>query len=641
MNVSKLSRRSFLGASALAIAPILAACAGTPPAPTAAPAAPPTVAPAAPAAPAAAPTAAPAPTTAAAAAPAAAPTATKAAVAAATPTTAAAAAPAASGSTDMLKLLWWQAPTILNPHLAQGTKDFDAAHLFLEPLAAFGPDGKPVARLAAEVPTVANGGVAKDLSTVTWKLKPGVKWHDGSDFTSADVAFTYKYMSDKATAATTSSSAEGVKSVEAKDPLTVVVTWTDPNPNPYQLFVGNNGMIIQQAQFKDFMAEKAKDGPGNLKPIGTGPYLVQDFKSGDVVLGTANPSYHIKGQPMFKTVQLKGGGDATSAARSVYQTGDFDYAWNTQVQATILKQLIDTGGKGDLVGSVGPNVERLLLNRADPNKDVGGAKSEPSTQHPFLSDLKVRQALSMACDRKTIADQIYGAGLSGEATNNIVSAPPPAVSPNTAKLPFATFDIAAAGKLLDDAGWVKGSDGIRAKGGVKMHVVYQTTINPVRQATQAIIKQGWEQLGLQVDLKSIDAGVFFSSDAGNPDTGAHFYSDVEMFTNGSSDPDQTAYLGGWVSKQIAAKANEWRGNNYERYNSPAYDTLYAQYQKETDPDKRNALVIQLNDLLVSDVVIIPLIARKLIGAKSKQLKGVNYSAWDSDLWNVGEWSKGG
>ena len=135
--------------------------------------------------------------------------------------------------------------------------------------------------------------------------------------------------------------------------------------------------------------------------------------------------------------------------------------------------------------------------------------------------------------------------------------------------------------------------------------------------------------------------MFFSADPGNPDTNSHFYTDVEMFTNGSTDPDQTSYLSGWTSDQIAQKSNSWKSNNYERYNSPDYDKLFAQYLKETDPDKRAALVIQLNDMLVSDVVVIPLVARKLVGGKSKLLQGNNYSPWESDLYDIASWTKSG
>jgi len=536
----------------------------------------------------------------------------------------------------MLKILYWQAPTILNSHLSQGTKDYDASRLVLEPMAASGPDGKPLPLLAAEVPTLDNGGVSKDLKTVTWKLKPGIKWSDGSDFTADDVVFTYQYMADKATAATDSNFVDGIDTVVAKDPLTVVVTWKDPNPNPYQFGVAGQSNIIQKKQFSEFMGAKAKDAPGNLKPIGTGPYKVSDFKPGDVVTYEINDQFRDKDKPFFKQVQLKGGGDATSAARAVFQTGDFDYGWNLQVEVQVLNQLMQ-GGKGELVTATSGNVERLLINFADPNAP-GDQRSEPTTKHPFFTDLNVRKAFAMAVDRKSMAEQLYGPA--GSATCNIVTAPTEMVSKNTDSMDVCKYDLAAANKLLDDAGWAKGSDGIRAKDGVKMSVIYQTTVNPLRQKEQDIVKKGWEQLGVQVELKSVDAGVFFSSDAGNPDTSGHFYTDVEMYTNGPEQPDVTNYLSGWLSTQIAQKSNEWRLNNYHRWSNADYDQMVNQLRTETDPAKRRDIAVKANDLLVSQVVVIPLIARASpISGKNKALQGNIPNPWDSELWNVADWTK--
>ncbi|MHB8632077.1 MAG: ABC transporter substrate-binding protein, partial [Candidatus Limnocylindria bacterium] len=270
------------------------------------------------------------------------------------------------GAGGELKILYWQAPTILNPHQATGTKDNDASRLVLEPLASWGPDAKPLANgLGAEIPTVANGGVSADFTTVTWKLRQGVKWSDGTPFTADDVAFTFTYMSDKATAATTADAATGVKSVVAKDPNTVVITYDNPNPNFYQWGVGFNSPILQKAQFQDYVGAKAKDAPGNLKPIGTGPYMVTDFKPGDVVTYAANPNFRDPNKPYFKTVQFKGGGDAPSAARAVFQTGDVDYAWNLQVEASILKPMIDASTKGRMLSVYGSSVERILVNFSD------------------------------------------------------------------------------------------------------------------------------------------------------------------------------------------------------------------------------------------------------------------------------------
>ena len=294
-------------------------------------------------------------------------------------------------------------------------------------------------------------------------------------------------------------------------------------------------------------------------------------------------------KPFFKEVQIKGGGDATQAARAVFQTGESDYSWNLQVEAQVLNQLMQ-GGRGELITAVSPNVERLLINFADPNTETDGARAEPTTKHPFLTDLKVRQALAMAVDRKSIAEQLYGP--TGQATCNIVTTPDTIASKNTANMDVCKFDIAKANQLLDEAGWTRGSDGIREKAGVKMRLVYQTTVNPLRQREQDIVKAGWEQLGVGVELKAVQAGVFFSTDVGNPDTAAKFYTDVEMFTNGAESPDPTNYLASWTTKEIASKSNEWRGDNYHRYSNPEFDAMYEQLLKETDTAKRNELCDQ-------------------------------------------------
>ncbi|HEV8536575.1 MAG TPA: peptide ABC transporter substrate-binding protein [Candidatus Limnocylindria bacterium] len=540
------------------------------------------------------------------------------------------------GAGGQLKILYWQAPTLLNILLASGTKDADAATLISEGLGTLGADGKPVTRLAAEVPTVENGGVAKDFSSVTWKLKPGLKWSDGSDFTVDDIIFTWQYLADEKTAAFLSDYVQGVKSVEAVDKTTVKINYDSSNPNYYQ-FGANCCPIIQKAQFKDYIGEKAKDAPGNNAPIGTGPYKLKEFKPGDVVTYVINENYRDKDKPYFKEVQIKGGGDATSAARAVFQTGDADYAWNLQVEAPVLRQLISSGGKGDLITTYAGSVERLMLNFSDPNKEVNGQRSEKSTKHPFFSDKNVRTAFAMAVDRATIAKELYGDGLTGKVTCNIINGLAAFESSNTKSMDACKYDIAAANKKLDDAGWAKGADGIRSKGGVRMKVLYQTTVSSLRQKEQAIIKKGWNDIGVEVELKSVPADVFFTPKS--PDSANYFYADVQMFTSGT-DPDPTNFLAEWTSKLIAQKENNWQTNNYLRYSNPEYDALVDSLRKETDPKKRSELGIKANDLLISEVVVIPLVNRSsTTDGRLKELKGVKPNAWASSLWDIADWSK--
>jgi peptide/nickel transport system substrate-binding protein len=608
------------------VVPILAACGGA-----AAPATPPTAAPAAEAPTAA--TAAEAPTAATAAE---APT----AAASEAPTAAPAAGAGGRGAGETLRVLYWQAPTILNSHLASGTKDYDASRLILEPLASIGVDGKPMPVLAAEIPTVENGGVSEDLKTVTWKLKPDVKWSDGSAFTADDVVFTYTYCADEKTACTDSTRFDGAEKVEAVDPQTVKITWTEPNPNPYQMFVAGLGQILQKKQFESCVGEKASTDSAcqaaNNAPIGTGPYKLREFKPGDQVTYDINENYREADKPFFKEVIFKGGGDATSAARAVFQTGDTDYAWNLQVEAPVLAQL-EQGGQGEFITIAGSSVERILLNRTNPDPALGDNRSEVSQPHPFLTDLKVRQALGMAIDRKAVA-ALYppGAGPTCEIITTQPYIDPAQIYGGRHK---CEPDIEGAKKLLDEAGWTVGSDGIREKGGVKMRVIYSTTVNPLRQKEQALVKAAWDQLGVSTELKSTDAGVYFSSDAGNPDTVSHFFTDVAMYTNNYEQPDPTSYLCGWTTDQIAAKANNWQLANTERYSNPEYDALCEQLRTETDEAKRKEAVLKMNDIIVEDVVIIPLVARPQVASGiNKNLKGVVPNPWDSEMWNIADWT---
>ncbi|HWQ15254.1 MAG TPA: peptide ABC transporter substrate-binding protein [Roseiflexaceae bacterium] len=626
MHTMEKSWRSGVALTLLLIlvVPILAACGGQPAAtPTQAPAA--TEAPAATQAP--APTEAPAPTQA--------PAATEAPAATAAPTE----APAVAEKGGTLKIIYWQAITILNPHQATGTKDFDGATVILEPLARWSQNDELVPYLAEEIPTVENGGVAADGTSVTWKLKKGVKWSDGSDFTADDVVFTWQYCADEATACTTKAAFDPIQTVEAVDPTTVKITWKEPTANPYVAFVGFNGMILQKKQFENCIGAAALSDAAcqaaNLAPIGTNAYKLKEFKPGDVVIYEKNPEYRNADQTFFDTIEIKGGGDATSAARAVCETGEVDYAWNLQVQKAVLEPIL-AAGKCDSVAGGSFGVERVVINFANPDPALGEKRSEPDQPHPFLTDLRVRQAIAKAIDRQAIADQLYGP--TGEATCNILVVPANLNSPNTK----CDRDVEGAKKLLDEAGWTDSdNDGVRDKDGKKMVVSFQTSINPLRQGEQAIIKANLAEVGIQVDLKAIDAGVFFGGDPGNPDTLNKMYVDLQMYTNGPESPNPTSYFEGWTCDKVNSAANQWQAGNDGRYCNKEFDALFQQYTREFDAEKRVEMAIQLNDILVNDVAIVPLINRFTPQGKAKNLEGPTYNTFDSVLWNIHEWRRTG
>jgi peptide/nickel transport system substrate-binding protein len=543
------------------------------------------------------------------------------------------------GAADLLRILYWQAPTILNTHLAVGTKDFDASRLILEPLAAIAPDGSLVPLLIEEIPTVENGGVAEDLSSITWKLRNDIKWSDGSDFTAEDVVFTYDYCADPATACVTVASFQGIASVEALDDHTVRITWESPNVNYYQAFTSQNGRVLQKAQFGNCIGEASSTSEecqqANLAPIGTGPYKLVEFRPGDVVLYDINENYRDPNKPFFRNVQFKGGGDAPSAARAVFQTGDTDWAWNLQVEAAVLNQLVESGGAGDLVAYNTANVERLLVQFTDVNPDLGDERGQLNHPHPFLTDINVRQALALSIDRAAISEQLYG----------------PAGFPNCYLLWYEPFrssvddfygdqclqDMEEANRLLDEAGWVRGSDGVRAKEGVRLSVLFQTSTNSLRQKTQELIKQWWEEIGVETELKNVDAGVYFGSDAGNPDNIGHFFADIQMYTTGASEPSPIVHLCQFISTNAAQRENEWRLPNSMRWQNSEFDAICAEAGETIDSERLNELALELDRIITEDVAMIPLVARPRIAGASKQLRGYAPSGWDSEMWDIADW----
>jgi peptide/nickel transport system substrate-binding protein len=364
--------------------------------------------------------------------------------------------------------------------------------------------------------------------------------------------------------------------------------------------------------------------------VGTGPYRFVDFKPGDVVHGEINPSYHVPNRPFFDTIEMKGGGDATSAARAVLQTGEFDYAWNLQVEDEILQRL-EQGGKGRIEIWTTGNPEHIQLNQTDPWKEVDGERSSVKTTHPFLTDPAVRQALNLLLDRAAVQEQIYGRG--GRTSANFLNAPSRYFSRNTRW----EFSVDKAGQALDAGGWKRGGDGVREKGGVRLKMLFQTSINAPRQKTQQLFKQAAAKVGIEIEIKSVVASVFFSSDAANPDTYPHFYADLQMYNTTTGSPDPQYFMNQFTSWEAASKDNKWQGRNITRWRNEEYDRIWRAAEGEMDPVKRAALFIRMNDLVIQNVVVIPVLWRNGVSAAQSRLRGLDLTGWDSTLWRLSHW----
>ena len=543
------------------------------------------------------------------------------------------------GRDGHLNILYWQASSTVNPYLSGGTKDIEAASLVIEPLAHYDEDGNMVPALVDEIPTVENAGVAADLRSITWKLTKGITWSDGTPLTAHDVVFTGQYCLHEEGGCNARSYFTDVTKLEALDDHTVKVHFGVAKPFPYGPFVGSTAPIIQKAQFQDCMGARAQEcTEQNFGPIGTGPFKVEEFRANDVITFSANEHFRDPDKPAFATATFKGGGDAASAARAVLETGEFDYAWNLQVEPEVLAQMA-SAGKGTVVTAFGTRVERLMVNQTNDDPSLGPEKRslylDGANPHPFLSDPAIRRALSLAIDRQILVEAGYGAA--GQATCNVL--PAPAVYASTANDACKTQDVDEANGILDEAGWMRGGDGVRARDGVRLSILYQTSTNSVRQGTQALVKQMWEQIGVETELRNVDAAVFFGGDPASPDTYMKFYADIEMYTNNFSGTDPESYMANWSCSEIPGPENQWLGNNIQRSCTAEYDALVAEMSQTASLAERARLAKEMNDILVQNHYMIPLIWRGNVSAHANTLKGVRMNGWDSELWNTADWHR--
>ncbi|ETX29253.1 peptide ABC transporter substrate-binding protein [Roseivivax isoporae] len=539
------------------------------------------------------------------------------------------------GSDGQVNIIYWQAPSIMNPYLSGGTKDIEASSLVIEPLARYNEKGERVPYLATEIPTVENGGVSEDLTQITWKIREGLLWSDGTPFTAADVVFTAEYCMHPEGGCAQRAKFDGVTSVEALDDLTVQVTFGQPTPNPYGPFMGGQSPILQKAQFQDCLGAAASScTEQNFNPVGTGPFTVTEFRPNDVISLEANPNYRDPAKPAFATVNFKGGGDAVAAARAVLETGEFDYAWNLQLAPDVLEQMA-AAGQGEPIAAFGTLVERIEMNMTDPDPSLPeGERSTVAHPHPILSDERVRRALSMAIDRELLVE--VGYGQAGRATCNLVPAPEMFASDNTDCL---TQDIEGAKALLEEAGWTDSDgDGIRDKDGEPLSLLFQSSTNAVRQDFQALIKQWWSEIGVETELRNVDSSVFFGGDPGSPDTFQKFYADVEMYANNFDGTDPQPYLSMYRCGNEPKPSTQWQGENINRYCDEEYDALLDELARTGEMSERTRIAKALNDMITKEsMTIVPLVDRGRVSARSNTLGGVVLNTWDSELWNAADW----
>ncbi len=599
---------------ALLVLLVFAAVACAAPAPTPAPP---------PAATAVPPTSAPAATKAATAAPTSA-AATSAPTAAAKATTAPTAAPTSAAgapkSGGTITMVVWQEPENLNTEINQQTVAFHVADLFAEGLLSVNEKGQWFPQLATEVPTTANGGVSADGKTITYHLRKGVKWHDGTDFTCEDIQFTQKVNTTPNNGAVNSAQYAAV-TVDCPDPNTAVLKFKDFKADWIRLF--NGAQLDYPFPRTAGKPEDLKTWAYNRKPIGTGPFKVDEFVTGDHITLSKNPNYWQAGKPYLDKVIVRIV-PSSEVGKQLLKSGEADVMWNnTEADIPELEKMTNV----KLFSAPQAGGERLILNltkNADP--------SDNKTPHPILGDLKVRQAIAYGIDKQTIIDKLLnGKALPGSGELN--------VDPYNCSIKPFPYDAAKAKQLLDDAGWKVGSDGIRTKDGQRLSLKYQTTTgNKLREDSQVLIVENMKAIGVDFKIENQPSAVLIGSwAAGSPRKHGNF--DVIMYTTNASIDPGTQMFNYFDSKSIPSPDNQG-GIDYSRWNDPQTDQLIEKAGTIPDWPQRKDLYCQAAQRIVDGASHIYLYQRFNLHSLNNRVQGWIATPWLGPLWNAADlWVK--
>ena len=516
-----------------------------------------------------------------------------------------------------LKIAIYQEPGNLNPYLNTQTVGSVVRNTIFNGLVRANEKGEYVADLAAEVPTTQNGGVSADGKTVIFKLRKDVKWHDGKPFTAADVKFTFDVIMDGSNPVTSRSGYRDIESLTIKDDATVEIKFK----NFYAPFVTLFGAILPAHPFGGSTSIEKSDY--NRKPIGTGPFKFIEWVSGDHITVGKNPDFYVKGKPYLDQVIFR-----VTPSREVgiaqLKTGEVDVVWNL-IEAQIPE--FDGNAEVDVWAKPGLGVERLVLNFSSPSGDKAG---DPSTKHPVLSDPKVREAIDIGINKKVIVDKLlYGKTTVGSSPLSSGWAAP--------KIAPSEYAPDKAKKLLDDAGWKPGPDGVRVKDGVKAALTYQTTSgDKLRELAQQVIQEQLKDIGIALEIKNIPSASLLGTWSDNAPRAKGTF-DINMWTTSPGiDPHSHLFIY-YHSSQIPTEANKGEGQNYSRLKDAEVDKALDEAGSVPDQEKRKAAYERAIKAITASRAHIFLYNRLDVDGARKYVQGRTHNPWDNLGWDIEAW----
>jgi peptide/nickel transport system substrate-binding protein len=496
-----------------------------------------------------------------------------------------------------------QEPTVFNPLMPGIEADHSVWFALFSTLWRVEPDGSFTPDLATEVPSLENGGISADGLQWKIKLRKGVKWHDGTEFAAEDVKFTLNLLNSPNFRARTRQGHNLVRNITINSPYEI--SWTMTRAYSPYLSLLTWTFIIPKHILST--AADANTAPFNSAPIGTGPFKWGNRIAGSGVTVEANAIYHGDG-PYIARVIFNYVPDS-NLLFTQFKTGSIDYAGYYGIPAQDFKEA-KTLPDRVVVAPANSNIEGIVLNFGK----------------PYFRDKVVRRALYSAMNKEAIVRLVYY-GIPS-ATESFLPQTSWAFNPN---LPKQVYDIVAANKLLDQTGWIRGSDGIRAKNGVRLAFLTATVSgNPQHEQVLQVIQQDWQKIGVAMTIKTMPAAVLF----GDYYTKSQFDSLLVASTYGSgADPDSTARFS---SSSIPIQGGN--GINYSQYKNPEVDKLLQIAQASFNKSERKDVYLRIQSLIRDDLTFFPIDQQCPIEGRKAKLIGYRSNVNVlSNTWNIGSW----
>jgi peptide/nickel transport system substrate-binding protein len=528
-----------------------------------------------------------------------------------------------------IKIIISEDPPSFNPMVADTGFDAMVMELVLLGMTDVDPNGVVFPELAAELPTVENGGVAVDEEagsmSVTWKLRQDVQWQDGQPVTADDVLFTWNAIQDPDTGSWIPG-IDSIDSVEKVDQYTFVINYSAIYPG-YLTQFGGEQLAIWPAHYCDASQGFVAWDCGR-NPLSDGPFILKDWIEGDHMTFVRNEKYFKAGKPEIDKVTVQIVPD-DSVRKTMMQQGDADIDMWINVNT-----INDLKSSETAKVSLSPSdrfVMRLFMNQAEK-----GTVDAQATPHPILSDVRVRQAIRMAVDVDTINNEIFF-GLGHPQWTEFFRPPY-----NNCDVPRPVYDPEAAKALLEEAGWSDtNNDGVRechgcgsAEEGYEMRmefITYAEYGEPL-ELTQQLIAEMLGKVGIQLDLTVVEGSVLWAdAESGGIEMSGNF--DIDIWDDGYAGVDPTDFLWELYSIEAATPGYGW---NLAHWINEDFNTLIDEAYT-LDEASRQETFCKMANILDQEVPLVMLFTVPNADAYSSRLEGVQSTVNDLVTWNIADW----